>query len=507
MAVEVRETIADIGKRDLFTLAKVILGYDLLIERVHRPVCDHFVQKDPYKAFTDQDICKSRLLLDPRGHFKTSIAIADNIQWMLNFPNITILKVSGTQQLTQRIVGEMKDHFLTNSRFRQVYPDFVPQEGKEFGNMSCFTIPARTGIIREPTISIATIESVKAGSHYWLIDGDDVVNEVNSLNREQLQATITRWNHIRPLLNPGGYRQLEGTRYDWSDLYGDVIERNKGAWKIFERSCWTEKENGEKDLLFPERFTLAELEQIRSEDPYLFSCQYLQKPQRTEEEHFPMAALMSHTVQTQLIPSNLTQFLVFDLAFTSNKLSDYTVGVFGGYDQNGGLWVFDIMRGRWSPYTIIDMIIHGYRRWSVQRVGIEDAAGSELLLPGLDAKCRELSISVPVDWIPMGRRKSSPDATRRRVESLSSLLKENKLWFNASMPFLKDMYMELHRFPNYKNDDIAVAISLLLWYRDKIGMDTASMFQGEPEIASLGYTQFIPGESEEDERLSAGLVG
>ncbi|KKK59554.1 hypothetical protein LCGC14_3033240, partial [marine sediment metagenome] len=62
------------ARTNLFWLSTEILGYDL-VPSVHQPICDFFVQKNPNRSFADQDSRKQRLVLDPRGHFKTTIAI------------------------------------------------------------------------------------------------------------------------------------------------------------------------------------------------------------------------------------------------------------------------------------------------------------------------------------------------------------------------------------------------------------------------------------------------
>ena len=98
------------GKRDLWYLCSRVLHrvYPDLVESLHRPWCEFFVQKNPTKDVLVQDMVKNRLLLAPRGHFKTTINLCDIIQWMLAFPDITICLFSGTEPLAARMVDEIK---------------------------------------------------------------------------------------------------------------------------------------------------------------------------------------------------------------------------------------------------------------------------------------------------------------------------------------------------------------------------------------------------------------
>ena len=463
------------GKRDLYYLCKVILGYTKLTSRVHQPICDFFVQKDDSRTFNQQDSIKNRLLLFPRGHFKTTIDIADKIQWILNFPDVRILFMSGKLELAERMVYEMKQHFQGNQIFRLVYPEFCPAEGQDFGNASEFVVPNRKAIKREPTVSIATTDSVKAGSHYDIIACDDLVNEVNSLTREQIQKVVESFHYTTPLLDPGGYRDVIGTRYDYSDLYGSLI-KNDQDYRMLIRSAWAVKPDGTKDILFPELFcddtTVSadkqNLSAIQRNNPYIFNCQYLNNPINTDTQHFTPDLMQRHIIPLQQVPAGLRYFMTWDLGFTAKSTSDYSVGAIGGFDTQGRLFITDIIRGRFSASQIVDMMIHGYKKWPVKRVGIEEAGGSGLLAPAIEAKTRMLRMYMPVDWLKVKRNK---DAKVTRVEGLEALLKENKLYFSASIPYIEDLILEFTQFPKYEHDDIPDSIAYLLNYRSMIDYD------------------------------------
>lgn len=488
------------GKRDLYYLCKNILGYDKLSPRVHQPICDFFVQKDATRSFTQQDSIKNRLLLFPRGHFKTTIDIADKIQWILNFPDVRILFMSGKLELAERMVYEMKQHFQANQIFRLIYPEFCPAEGSEWGTTSEFVVPNRKAIKREPTVSIATTDSVKAGSHYDIIACDDLVNEVNSLTREQIQKVVDSFNYTTPLLDPGGYRDVIGTRYDYSDLYGSLIKQDTD-YKMLIRSAWAVKPDGSKDILFPELFCddtsispdKQNLMAIQRNNPYIFNCQYLNNPVDSGTQHFTPDLMRRHIIPLQQIPGNLRYFMTWDLGFTAKSTSDFSVGAIGGYDQEGRLFITDIIRGRYSASQIVDMIIHGYKKWPIKRVGIEEAGGSGLLMPAIESKTRILRMYMPVDWLKVKRNK---DAKITRVEGLEALLKENKLYFSAGIPCLEDLIKEFTMFPKYEHDDVPDAIAYLLNYRKAIDYDFA-----ERDV------EFISAKVNGDGLLGAGLVG
>ncbi len=530
------EEIRERGKRDLFFLAKEILGYKDLQEDVHGPVCKFFVQKDPKKSFGEQSRRKNRALFDPRGHFKTSLSIADAIQWVLCFPNITYLKMSGTQTLTKRVVQEMKWHFMYNETFRKVYPDYCPEDqDTRFGLMTEFTVPNRTENRREPTISIATVDSVKAGSHYDVRDGDDIVNEENSKTKEQLQQTIIDWKHTRPLVNPGGYTQYTGTRYDWSDNGGEIIETNpprgeinsldgfgfsyEGAdWNLFCRACWKLDEHGNKILLFPQKFRTDDeddpnkenLSAIQREDPYLFSCQYLNNPAPTGTQNFPRELLIERTILRAAIPANVTLFMAWYLGFNPNDSTDPAVGIVGGFSPDGALYIIDCFRGLWSTDRIIEAIFTGHKKWYLRKIGLDDKNGPILLGPGLESKMQEHRMYLPIEYLPC---RMNEDMRIKSVEALVPLLKTEKMFFSADLPCYDQMLLEFTRFGKYKHAGIPYAVAMIAQhFRAAYERLMNRVAQNDPvgEVACVSsYSMFsdLNTNPEDCQELSGGLVG
>jgi hypothetical protein len=560
------------GKRDNFFLASQILGavYPDLTERTHRPFCDFFVQKNFNKPFSQQDIIKNRLLMAPRGHFKTSLDLVDCISWMLNFPNVTILMLSGSQDVATRMVEELKQIFLSCTDFRALYPDYIPNDNvREFGAKGEFWLPrnVRTRIRREPTLSISTLDSVKASTHYDIRIGDDVITEVNSrINPNQRVDQNDRvaddWQATRPLLNPGGYTQIIGTFYNFACLYGKILDRLglseqmrfgqqlheviKG-WKIAVYPAVMPDGNGKlfnKDgILFPEKFCINSdtpeeaiknadkfnLQDAWEENPTHFNAQYMNHPIGTERDYFPIELLQKQTIPRQKVPLNSVIFGVWDLAYKQSSRNDYTVGAIGAFDELKNIYIIDLFRGRWNPPQIIDNIISAWKKWPIQRMGIEQAVGATLLGPGLNMRQRELGLMIPIDWLKVSNKK---DATVNEILSLATLLGKpqvqapviqnslqaqqqalinlqqhdqplppmGKLFFCQDLPFLAELYTEFSRFGGgYGHDDIPRAVSLLLRYHG-MGVTTTVNNYGPVEI---GGAQMYGDEY----GLSAGLVG
>jgi predicted phage terminase large subunit-like protein len=498
------------GKRDLWFLAQTVFSrvYPDLVERLHKPMCDFFVEKDPTKDWLVQDYDKNRLLLLPRGHFKTTINLIDTIQWMLAIPNITIALFSGTEELTERMVDEVKQHFLMNGDFREMYPQWCPmKEIARFGEKGHFTVPCRAQIRREPTLSITTLKKTRAGSHYDLMKFDDVITEQNSKTAILNAETKRQWSTTLPLLNPGGYRDVIGTLYTYDCFYAGIIEKPEG-WKVMVEGA-IEREPDKplfraEAILFPERFCVDEdrtaekqnLEQIWRDDPELFASQYMNDPQSMAADQFSQARLRTHIIERSDIPSTVNLFMAWDLAYSTREHSDFSAGILGGYSPNGTLFIVDLVRGRFRPNEVINKIIETYRKWPVCRVGIEKDQATTMLMPGLEMKQREFGLHIPTDLIPVHYGGMRP---MQQIMAMGPLLEQSKLWFCASCTDLEELFREFSRFPKYHHDDICRAVSLMAFYRNH---------GYRPELAPDPEPVLVHGaQTYGDGEIGAGIVG
>jgi len=492
-------------KTDLFFLGTEILDYDFT-EEVHRAVCDFFVHKDPAVAIEDLDVVKDRLLLDPREHYKTTVNAADTVQWIITYPDIRVSIWSGEDNLAKQIMTMVKNHFLMNEKFRALFFEHA-LDPKDVGSVYEFTTPARTAEARlkyrEPTLSISTIKSVSTGGHFNVIKYDDVVTPQNSENKDQLAATIDRVRQTHPLLIVGGYRDFIGTRYDFSDLYGHIYETADESWKIFKREAYSPSvdaggvpippSNGSSVLFAVNKsgrkaFDYKELlKRYREMGPRLFGCQYLNNPAWGESSFFPEELLKRQCIPMNQIPliridhlsgqqyKNMILFIVWDLAFSKKKEADYTVGMVGGFDSKGRIYVIDMVRGRFNADEFTLQFFTLLRKWMLfmGRVGIEETAGAPLIEPSLRAHAASLRMGLPIDWLPVKRDTSKNE----RVFGLLPLLKSGKLFFNNEIPEIETLIKEFNRFPRYRHDDIPDACSMLLQYQKSVDIAMPNMQQ------------------------------
>ena len=191
--------LRDLFRKNLFLLAKYVLGFSDLDYGVHKPVCDIFVKKNfdgiYYKSYTIADIKKAfwrlretyskfSLLLDPRGFFKTSIDLADIVQWLLVCPDVRILLLTAEHGRAVELLEAVKGFFAydeeseTVSDLLLLYPEYR-LTGVDATSSRPLDTPARvikgTGKRVGSSLWVKSQASQKTGSHADIIKRDDIV--------------------------------------------------------------------------------------------------------------------------------------------------------------------------------------------------------------------------------------------------------------------------------------------------------------------------------------------
>jgi hypothetical protein len=251
-----------------------ILGMDFVPDP-HNQLFKCFLQKRPGENVVLSDLdqqTKKRMILWPRNHLKTSAVRVDIVQNILNYPNIRILFLTGSDKLAKVQLKTIKKFFENpTKRFKWLFPEFclwdvrnrrvdefledgspnpkawITQPAK-MGTTQWFTVPARTSdILVEATFTISTTKSTKAGSHYDIIYVDDLVNETNYRKVDALQKCYDNYIDVCPLLDPVGFMVITGTRYSFGDTYEriqedaqkEMKEMGRTIWAFHIRDCWS----------------------------------------------------------------------------------------------------------------------------------------------------------------------------------------------------------------------------------------------------------------------------
>jgi len=511
------------ARTDLVWLGRNILGLKKIVPHVHGPMTD-FLQgfsavqgedkydvaldrfvytpknPDPVAAFGEGEYDNRRLLLAPRGWFKTSNNVyAHTVQLILNFPDITTLWLHASQEVLEPILDLVKRAFWKNKVMRYYFPEFcVREDAREFGTQTAFNSPARTRWTASPTVGIGGIESIRTGMHYHWIKFTDIVDEKNTATKDQITKIIERFAMARNLLiSPKYWMDVEGTRYHFGDLYGRIIdewlkeeaEGRSHEWKVFVMGCYKKDvrrvhedgierytpdeldtpylldETKSIDLRtgfdlrrisrFPEEAPTLELEKMRNdkvtgEDP--FNTQQLNNPIGTDSVAFPLQYLKWKTPD-EIKRANIQYFVTtVDLAETKNKRSDFTVITTAGVDRMNRRYIVDIRIGKFYPDETVEQLFLVWLKWRPFKIKIEETGFTRGLKPAMQRKAQMLNIYPNFEF----RAPDNQLSKEERILSIRDMYKSGLIYFSTDIDeFAKEeLKHELTRFPKYQHDDI-----------------------------------------------------
>jgi predicted phage terminase large subunit-like protein len=470
------------ARTNLLFLCRELLGYRDVSKEVHGEILAHLqkftggtdktdekgiVTYTPFIALAELEGSRNNLILFPRGHFKTSIiTIAHTIQWIINYPDIRVALSMAIGDQTQKVMKELKGHFQYNPMFRKYFADYCPAAKKvnDWGNMEEFTVQNRRKFRKEPTVCLITIGKVIAGSHYDVIKHSDLVDENNVKTPNQINDVISHFGHMDPLLeryssdDPNKPRQawqdVEGTRYDFGDLYGILLGSNE--YKSLVRGVY-KKDGTTIDM---KRFPPAEMDRIKRKPeitPYIFSCQYENKP-------IPPDGGLCDPKDIVFLPRQIIRDLqpMLRLHCTvdlhglepSTADADYTVLNVHGFDRDGRLYIVDVRRGRFTPsefvwhFFDIASRYHALIDFKVEKV-ILWAALKATLQAEMEKRRKYASI--------MEIKRDNRTSKQQRIRGLQAWFKTGRIRFADDLTCKIDIMQEIMQFPSQSSgvhDDI-----------------------------------------------------
>lgn len=508
-------------RTDLFLLCRV-LGYKDVSEKVHGALLDSLQKfqggteeksgdKWVYRpAVPHWQLIGSRqnLFLYPRGHLKTTvISIAHSIQWIINYPNIRILISTAIGDQAELVVGSMKKQFQFNEDFRTLFPEFCPSATRaaDFGSRDQFTVPCRTDYtLKECTVWSCSIGKVISGFRADVIKNSDLVDEQNVKTPGGILEVNSHFGHMEPLLErynerdgvaaSRGWNEVEGTRYDFGDLYGELLKSSdadefRGAerskdWHVVLRSAI--QDDGQP--LWPERFPLTELERIRRQPTvgdWIFSAQYLNRciPQGDGLCDPKDVVFVPAHVIGELMP-RLRLTCTIDLSgMQPSERSDFSCLSVGGFDHDGRLYIVEIHCGRYTPDEVIDLIFSIHRRYpTLVCFRIEKEARATVLMPFLERERSKRQVYPRVLALPRDSRISK----QNRIRGLRPWFKQSLIRFSESLPLRtkQELLEEIAQFPSQSggvHDDILDTLADLMQDADRESGVTADVIADPPD--------------------------
>jgi len=353
----------------------------------------------------------------------------------------------------------------------------------------------RDRIYKEPTVTAASVGSPNTGEHYDLVIFDDLVTFENSSNKPKGEKVVN-WTHdIESVLNPyneetglGEEIVVLGTRYYRWDYYSHLLgedlddvnaiqefeeTQDDDPLHLFTRNIYKNGFNMADGYLWPEGFNEKTERRLRRTLPARrFATQYLNKHLTGEdavlkwdsvvklapyavERDGPTVRVRPHGPDGPV--SLIVPILVIDPAASTNANADFTAMGVGGTDNNGNLFIFDLVWGHFTPTQLVQHALDLMEKWNLGMVTVEGVAGfanqKYMLSEALSARDMR---AVVREYRPKG------DKVARIESMLEPVITDGRLYLAHGIGHAKEVKEEIQYFPSPSvRDDVVDVIAVI----------------------------------------------
>lgn len=447
------------GKKSTFYLGRRILGYQFE-EKPHREICN----------FVD-DPAKCKLLLAPRGCYKTSIISQAYVtRRIIENPNIRILLDSVALTNSQDNLRVSRRFFESNDRLKELYGDFTGP-GLTWNDTE-YVVSKRTDTrLKEPTVRASGIDKVQIGPHYDLIVADDLHNRDNYRTIEQVQKVKEHMRLIFGLLDPGGEFLIGGHRWSYTDAFSmvmgdtDNIAELEFARLFSGNHLIRSATQRDGSYYFPGKHNKEHLERQRTAlGLELYAAMLENEPvlagdgQKFQERNFRRYQELPDEAKE---PVKMNWYLTLDIGGRKDG-NDFWCLFEGAIAPSGNKYFTRYSKTMTKATAMADMIY----KWWLQRkkekrayvtIGVEIAGQQGLVLDSMkDWLWERYKVALPFKELPHG---SNTDKDTR-VEAMAPHYEMGKIFHSEQMSEPFGLEDQLKKWPKGKKD-VADAASMM----------------------------------------------
>ena len=223
---------------------------------------------------------------------------------------------------------------------------------------------------------------------------------------------------------------LSGTRWDKDDPIGRAQLYQPGKWHVLSLPALAEENDPlGRDIgeaLWPERFPVSFLEDVRARNVYSFASLYQQRPAPREGGLFKWADINDNRVTT--IPELRRIVIAIDPAVTANENSDETGIIAAGLGVDGHGYILDDKSLIASPDAWARQAVTAYHTWAADRIIAEVNNGGDLV----ENTLRTVEKSLSITQVRASRGKIT------RAEPIAALYEQSKIHHVGTFSALED---------------------------------------------------------------------
>jgi hypothetical protein len=439
-------------KKELYYLARVVLGYDKLRFHLH-----YFMAKtmenlpEGYRGLREM----------ARDSFKTTVmGISYCIQQVLRSPQVTILYKSNAEGNAKSKVAQMRSQFLYNEKLRWLFPEHATMRKSDEGNEGKWTSPAaRQRPQQEGTLNAAGVGTGKTSQHYDLIVGDDFWDEKSVTSGEKSLATANDMAALEYLLTEPARGRIVyiGTRFAHDDPTTVLMENPEYHCVIVSGILACGRS------IFPESLPLAKM-MAQSRNSYMFSCQIILAP-TTDDQQLPRPGMSLRWADLRRLELEgllkVRKVMVTDAAGSKSKTSDEAAILTVAIDHTGRKVVVGSRCGKMAPSEFLEALFEEFDRWLPDAVVVQKAAIDTVVVSFINQRNSERrKLGLPgLGLVEYSLR--NEEKKRRITGALQPLLAAGQLFIDPDLADAVRLEREFAEHPNSQADHRLDALSAL----------------------------------------------
>jgi predicted phage terminase large subunit-like protein len=449
-------------------------------------MCEHV------QAALERDIRRLIINISPRSSKSTVSSISSPAWWHIDHPYEKFWLVSHTQKLfTQNIVYARR--ILDHPLYRERWCDPKLEDHYRFTLSTDVNTKTRIENNQGGYILGGSPSSGALGMGYSVAILDDILDSEESNNPEMVQGVnnwftqtfLNRSNDVRSdVVIIVMQRLASGDLTDYvMEKYGDqgwfllnIPAKYDPDRTFISPIGFNDPRTKRNQLMDPNRLP-EDFLAVQAKDPLIYNTRYQQNPDAESDGNLIKAEWVQ---ETSTKPTSFSSMItVWDLAFTDEPTSTYTVGLVLG-KSDGKYYLIDMYRDRIDAPAQKDAILKMRQKYPRSIVGIEKRANGHAVMSMLQRDITNIYAFEP---------RLFGGSKEQRLSAVLPLFRDKQVYIYS--PFEVDATIEqtysadvikkeLKAFPLAKHDDIVDCTAYGLAYLAQKGQEsTAIVTQGQ----------------------------
>lgn len=369
-------------------------------------------------------------------------------------PDLQMIAASYSSDLSSRMNRDVQ-RIIDDETYKDIFPETSLNNqnvqtvaGKALRNSEIFEIVGNKGAYRSAGVGGGI---TGMGADIAIID--DPVKDAKEANSQTVRDSVWDWytTTFYTRLSPKSGILLGMTRWHEDDLAGRLLNEMKAdgdQWRVVSFPAIAEQDEDyrkEGDALHPERYDLTHLSKIRKAvGTQTWNALYQQRPSSKGGDIIKGKWFKRYSIA----PRFKRVIIAADTAQKTKEHNDYSVFIVAGLCRDGGIYIIDLIRGKWEAPELeakLSDTFNRYKSQGVNNVYIEDKSSGTSLIQTIQRKR-----SMPIKGVQVDADKYT------RVLGVQGYIESGYVYLPDDAEWVAEFIDECEKFTatdSHKNDD------------------------------------------------------